>query len=103
MSAARMACIEKGVPYTLDPVTPHGEEILRLHPFGRIPALRHGDFTLYEGRAILHYIDERFRGPHVTPADLRGRARMEQWISAINAYFDGPIIRRMLLQYILPK
>ncbi len=45
---ARMACEEKGVSYELKPLQPHSPEVLAIHPFGKIPALRHGDFELCE-------------------------------------------------------
>jgi glutathione S-transferase len=100
--SVRMACIEKGVPYTLDPQMPHSETIDKLHPYGKIPAIRDGDFTLYETSAILRYIDEAFDGPALAPKDAKGCARMEQWISTIQAYCDGPMIRRLVLQYFFP-
>jgi glutathione S-transferase len=100
--SARMACVEKGVPYTLEHAMPHSETINRIHPFGKMPAMQHGDFTLYETSAILRYIDEAFDGPRLTPTDLRRRARMEQWMSSINAYYDGSMVRRLLLQYYFP-
>jgi glutathione S-transferase len=46
----RIACHEKGVPYTLLPVMPHTPEIEAIHPLGKIPALRHGDVVLAESR-----------------------------------------------------
>jgi glutathione S-transferase len=98
--SARMACIEKGVAYTLDPVAPKAND---LHPFRKVPAMRHGDFTLYETSAILRYIDDVFPGPRLTPDDPKKRARMEQWISAINAYLDPSMIRRLVVQYAFPK
>ena len=49
---SRIACHEKGVPYTLIPVMPHTAEAEAIHPLGKIPALRHGDLTLAESRAI---------------------------------------------------
>jgi glutathione S-transferase len=58
-----------------------------LHPFERVPILRHGDFTVYETAAITSYVDDAFDGPKLTPADPRRRARMNQWISAINGYY----------------
>lgn len=100
--SARMACIEKGVPYALEPLMPKSEAIGRFHPFGKVPALQHGDFVLYETSAILRYIDDAFAGPRLTPADVQKRARMEQWISVINAYCDGAMIRRLVLQYFFP-
>lgn len=101
--SARMACIEKGVPYTLEPAMPSSETIRKLNPFAKMPVLRHGDFTLYETSAILRYIDEAFDGPALSPKEPKRRALMEQWISALNCYFDGPIIRRLVLQYVFPS
>jgi len=79
----------KEVPYTfrdleLEMGTPTH---LALHPFDRVPVLQHGDFTLYETSAIAAYVDEVFDGPKLTPADPQQRARMNQWISAVNAYY----------------
>ena len=60
---------------------------LALHPFNRVPILKHDDFVLYETSAITRYIDEAFEGPRLTPRDVRTRARMNQWISAVNSYY----------------
>jgi len=57
-----------------------------LHPFGRIPVLEDEDFTLYESRPILRYLDARLPGPSLTPSDVRERARMEQWLSVDQSY-----------------
>src|SRR5262249_15751376 len=46
-----------------------------------------GDFMLYETRAIAAYIDEVFGEPKLTPDTPRGRARMNQWIGNLDAYF----------------
>src|SRR5262245_50559818 len=62
-------------------------EHLALHPFDRVPILRHGDFMVYETSAIASYVDEAFGGPRLTPQDVRARARMNQWISAVNSYY----------------
>jgi len=60
---------------------------LALHPFERVPILRHGDFTLYETGAIVGYVDEVFGSCRLTPGDPHLRARMNQWISAVNGYY----------------
>ncbi len=86
-----LACEEKGVPYELNAMafgtgankTP---QYLKLHPFGRIPAIEHGDFKLYESAAILRYIDRAFEGPALTPADPRGAARMDQVMNIVDWY-----------------
>src|SRR4051812_8670664 len=36
-------------------------------PFGQIPTLEDGGFTLYESRAMMRYIDETKSGPKLTP------------------------------------
>ena len=60
---------------------------LALHPFERVPILRHGDFTLYETGAIVGYVDEVFGSSRLTPGNPQLRARMSQWISAVNGYY----------------
>ena len=65
---------------------------LQRHPFGRVPALQHGDFMLYETNAIAAYVDDVFPGPKLTPADPRKRARMNQWIGNLNWYFYPEMI-----------
>ncbi len=100
---ARMGLAEKGVKYTLQPVGPHTPEILAVHPFGRLPAFRDGRVALFETSAILRYVEEAFPGPSILPGTIRDRARCEQWVSAINAYYYELMIRRYVLQYIFPK
>jgi hypothetical protein len=52
----RMAFEEKGVAYSLKPAAPNSTTINALHPFGKIPVMRHGAFTLFESKAIATYI-----------------------------------------------
>jgi len=82
--AVRMALEEKGVAYTLTPCRPHTAEIDAIHPLGKIPCLRHGDFTLCESKAIAGYIDRSFPGPALFPADAQAAALVEQWVSLEN-------------------
>jgi glutathione S-transferase len=41
---------------------------------------------VYETSAILSYVDDAFGAPKLTPDDPQQRARMNQWISAVNGY-----------------
>ena len=86
---ARLVLDHKAVPYVFRDLEPEmgTPAHLALHPFDRVPILEHGDFTLYETSAIAAYIDEVFDGPKLTPADPQHRARMNQWISAVNNYY----------------
>jgi glutathione S-transferase len=100
---ARMACEEKGVPYELKPLPPHSPEVSAIHPFGKIPALRHGDFALCESKAIADYLDRSFNGPALFPSDARERARAEQWVSIVNTVMDPLLVRTYVFAYAFPK
>ncbi|MEM8850534.1 MAG: glutathione S-transferase N-terminal domain-containing protein [Pseudomonadota bacterium] len=75
---ARMALAEKSVAYAVAHVDPFDPALpatwLRMHPFGRVPVLAHGDFHLYETVAITRYIDAAFPGPRLTPAPANALA-----------------------------
>jgi glutathione S-transferase len=94
VSVVGLILTAKGVPYTFHDTE---DEMylpihLQRHPFGRVPALQHGDFMLYETSAIAAYVDEVLPGPKFTPADPRQRARMNQWMSNLNSYFYPEMI-----------
>ena len=84
---------EKGVSYDLAPLAYRSPEHLKLHPFGKMPTLQHGDFFLYESAAIAHYVDRAFDGPPLQPSDARGQAHVLRWVSIVNAYVF-PVMNR---------
>src|SRR6516162_5493474 len=85
----RMVLTHKNVTYTFRDLEPEmGKPThLALHPFNRVPILQHGDFTVYETGAIVTYVEETFDTVALRPANPRERARMDQWISAVNSYY----------------
>ena len=87
----RIVCEEKGVPYKVVPARPHTPELDAIHPFGQMPALRHGSVKLFESKAIATYIDRIFPGPALIPTDPVGQALTEQWVSSVNTMID-PIL-----------
>jgi len=95
---ARMVCEEKGVSHRLHPIDLQSPAHRALHPFGRMPVMQHGDYTLYETRAIAGYIDDAFDGPPLTPAGARPRAEMEKWISISNCYVDAVTVRQLIVE-----
>src|SRR6185436_9015626 len=78
-------------------------EIRAIHPFGKMPVLRHGDFQLFESKAIATYLDRNFPAPYLFPSDLRLAALTEQWVSLTNTLMDLTLIRTYLFAYIVPK
>jgi glutathione S-transferase len=84
---------EKAASYRLLPVAPgtlRSPENLARHPFGRVPVLEHGGFSLYETQAILRYLDRILPVPCLTPADPKTAARMDQAMNINDWYlFQG--------------
>ncbi len=56
------------------------------HPFGKIPALEHDGFRLFETDAVAHYLIETFEGAALLPATLQGRARCRQIMRIMDNY-----------------
>ena len=100
---ARMVCEEKAIPYELKPAPPHAPEVAAIHPFGKIPVMRHGDFELCESKAIATYLDLAFPGQRLFPTEPRQAALTEQWVSLVNTRMDGTLIRTYLFAYVFPK
>jgi glutathione S-transferase len=99
--ATRIACVEKGVPYRHVTAMPHTPEVDAIHPFGKIPVMRHGDMTLCESRAIISYIDRAFDGPALMPRDPIVAAQIEQWMSMICTTIDPLWLRQYYAAYVL--
>ena len=67
----------------------------KFHPFGRVPALRHGSFELYETGAITRYVDRAFESPALQPATPDALARMDQVIGLVDSYAYVPLVRQV--------
>jgi len=96
---ARLTLAEKGVIYEQVEVNPFAPDVpaayLALHPFGRVPALVHDGFALYETAAITRYVDRAFPGPALQPAEPKALARMDQIIGVVDAYAYWPLVRQV--------
>lgn len=98
-----MACEEKGIDYKLIETQLGAPELKAVHPFGKMPVLRHGDFALFESKAIATYLDRAFPGPELIPSDLHLAALTEQWVSLVNTVVDPTLVRTYLLAYAAPR
>lgn len=99
----RLALEEKGVAYTLDEVDlfsggSRAPAHLARQPFGKVPALTHDGFVLYETFAIARYVDEAFDGPSLQPTDVKVRARMTQICAIIDSYAYGAAVGKAFWQ-----
>jgi glutathione S-transferase len=68
---------EKGIEVESRPGGgPNADEGFReASPFGKIPALRDGEYTLADSSAIIHYLEAMKPDPQLIPTDARARGR----------------------------
>jgi glutathione S-transferase len=96
---------EKGeTRYRLAPVAPgamQSPEHLARHPFGRVPALDHGGFLLYETQAILRYLDRSLPQHPLTPSDPKRAARMDQAMNINDWYLFHGVGNVIIFQRII--
>ncbi len=97
-----MVCEEKGIEYVLTERPLRAADLFAIHPFGRMPVLRHGEVELCESKAIATWLDRSFPGPQVFPSDPHLAALVEQWVSLVNTVIDRTLIRTYLFAYIAP-
>lgn len=92
-----LVAAEKGVKVEALPGNPRNPspEFAAASPFRKIPALRHGDFTLSDSSAIAAYIDALHPDPPLLPADPRARGRavwFEEFADTIVAAAGGKVV-----------
>ncbi len=96
---ARVVLHEKGVAHVTDEIDPFAanvrEDYLKLHPFGRVPVLSHGEFNVFETSAISLYVNAAFGGPELMPTDAKTLARVTQVVSIVDSYGYRPMIRKV--------
>ena len=97
-----MLALEKGLSYDFQSESPHSDAVYAIHPFGKVPVIRHGDIEIYETSAIARYVDAAFDGPKLFPSDPVAAIKVEQWISLHNM-FDQTMVREYALGYAVPQ
>ena len=73
----RVVLAEKGITVEIIDVDNNEkpEDLLDLNPYNSVPTLVDRDLVLYDPRAIMEYLDERFPHPPLMPVDPVSRAR----------------------------
>lgn len=90
---------ELGLPFEAKKVSvTKGEnrapEFLAINPFGKLPALTDGDFTLFESAAICTYLADKHPEKGLIPAaGTRERAVHDQWVSFAISELEQPLWR----------
>jgi glutathione S-transferase len=89
INIVRLILTHKDVVYSfhdLEPVMGRREH-LALHPFNRVPILKHDDLMVYETSAIASYVDEAFGGPQVDAAGCSRPGTHEPMDQRGNSYY----------------
>ena len=73
----RMVLAEKGITVEIIDVDKNDkpEDLIDLNPYNTVPTLVDRELVLYDPRAIMEYLDERFPHPPLMPVDPVSRAR----------------------------
>jgi RNA polymerase-associated protein len=73
----RVVLAEKGITVEILDVAEgkQSENLLDLNPYNSVPTLVDRELVLYDPRAIMEYLDERFPHPPLMPVDPVSRAR----------------------------
>jgi len=79
-------------------------EHLARQPYGQIPVLEDGDFRLFESRAIMRYVAEKYanKGTRLIPADVKAKALMEQQISVESSNFTPNVMKVVVQEIFTP-
>ena len=100
-----MALLEKSAPFEFvafdiyDTAT-FPENYADLHPFRKIPALQHGNFSLHETQAITRYADRALDGPALQPSDPVSAAWCDCAVAMNDAYGFSALIKGVYVERI---
>ncbi len=91
----------KGVPYESRLLQASKKEhkspdYLAINPRGKVPAIREGEFTLYESFAILQYLERRFPEPPLLGRTPEEAGRVMRQALELVFYFE-PILDRVAI------
>ncbi|XP_037542769.1 glutathione S-transferase theta-1b [Nematolebias whitei] len=81
-----------------------GEEFGKISVIRKLPALRDGDFCLAESVAIMLYLADKFKTPDSWyPADIRQRARVNEYLSWQHTAIRLHAAKMFWLRLMIPK
>ncbi|MBO1325682.1 glutathione S-transferase [Acetobacter sp. TBRC 12305] len=88
------------VPVDLASGENHDPDFRKLNPFGEVPVLVDGDFTLRDSQAILVYLAARLANRAWWPEDAMSQATITQWLSVASSEVrNGPNAARLIHKF----
>jgi len=89
-NAAKLALLEKGVPFTEERARPGSsdEDVLAASPLGKVPFIRTPQGPLCESVVILEYLEAAYPQPALLPADPYAAAKVRELIVFVNLHIE---------------
>lgn len=86
----KLALLEKGVPFTEEPVHPRNldEAALSCSPLGKVPFIRTEHGPLCESQVILDYLEAVHPNPPLMPVDPWAAAKVHELITFIDLHIE---------------
>jgi glutathione S-transferase len=81
-------------------------EYLSINPWGKIPTLVDGEFTLWESNAILQYLSEAYGDFKLWSRDPKQRADISRWLFWESSHWQPtliPVLSAFVGQKVLPQ
>ena len=100
-----LAAHEKGVAYQLQMTAPGNvdPDFLAASPFGKIPAIRDGDYLLCDSTAIVSYLEARYPEPALYPADPQALGRVVWFDEYADTIVSGSGLKVLFNRLVGPK
>ena len=104
----RKVCLvaeEKGLRYEMVPTGPRNPhpDFVAASPFGKMPAIRDGDFSLADSTAIITYIEAKYPETPMLPADPRMRGRAMWFDEFADTIFAVSGLKILFNRFVGPK
>lgn len=80
---SRLTLVEKKVPFKSIEIDLQNKpaNFGKISPYGKVPAIKHGEHCLWESAIINEYLEESFPAPPLLPKDPMQRAQARIWIN----------------------
>ena len=104
----RVALVEKGIDYELEPVMPGNvpDSFKKISPLAKVPVYRDGEFVLPDSSAIIAYLERVQPDPPLYPSDPKEYGRVlwyEEYADTKIIEVLGPIFSQRFIQRVLFK
>ena len=76
-------------------------EYLEINPYGKVPAMKNGDFTMSESAAIMRYL-ARKAGSEFYPDNIEAQAEIDQWMDFVNHHIRSAVARVQFNRFVAP-